>query len=60
MFGEETILEVMAENKDGSWGKQFQEFAQAWLDDVIVNRTRSTETPEPIPFDETSEADNGI
>jgi len=51
MFNEESILENMAENKDGGWGKEYVEYAKEKL---------MKETTEPIPFDETSEADNNI
>ena len=53
MFNEESILENMAENKDGGWGKEYVEYAKEKL-------ARDNETPDTIPFDETSEADNGI
>jgi len=51
MFNEESILENMAENKDGGWGKEYVEYAKEKL---------MKETPDVIPADETSEADNGI
>ena len=50
---EETILERMAENKDGRWGKEYVDFAKELI-------ARGKETPDTIPAEETSEAGNAI
>jgi len=46
---EESILEHMAENKDGGWGKEYVEYAKEKL---------MEETPDTVPPEETSEAGN--
>jgi len=53
MFNEESILEIMSVNKDGAWAKQYVALEKEM-------ERRDKETTEPIPFDETSEADKNI